>query len=531
MASPIPAVLAAQWRVFRNPRPASGRVGRILRAAVWVVWYGIWVGVGATALLLARVVPRPQLALGVPWALLAITLYWQLAPVLTANLGAAVDLKKLLVYPISDAQLFSIDLLLRAATSIEMLLALGGLTAGLAANPAVPAWAPLAGAALLAGFNLFLAVGLRSLMERLMGIRRLREAFALVFILCAALPQLLRYTGVPHGLRRVALTPPSAWLPPSAAARVVLGESPAASAAVALLWMAAAYWFARRQFRRSLRFDSAAALARGARGAAGAGWSERIYGLPALLAPDPLAALIQKELRSLARSPRFRVLLLMGLTFGMVVWLPVASRGGHVSENYPLYVSFYAVVLTAEVIIWNQFGFDRGATQLYFIAPVGMRQVLRAKNAAAVLFILLEVALVLVLCLALRVRLTGAKVIEIYAVILVGLLYFLAAGNLSSLYQPRAMDPERTWGRGASSRFQWQAVLLLPVLLAPLGLAYLARYALKSQAAFYLVLAVDALVGLAAYHFALDRAVRASERRKEQLLAALSQGSGPIVVE
>lgn len=69
------------------------------------------------------------------------------------------------------------------------------------------------------------------------------------------------------------------------------------------------------------------------------------------------------------------------------------------------------------------------------------------------------------------------------------------------------------------------------VLLLCLALAYLARYTLGSQAAFYLVLAVDALAGLAAYHFALDRTVRAAERRKEQLLAALSQGSGPIVVE
>jgi hypothetical protein len=69
------------------------------------------------------------------------------------------------------------------------------------------------------------------------------------------------------------------------------------------------------------------------------------------------------------------------------------------------------------------------------------------------------------------------------------------------------------------------------VLLLCLALAYLARYALKSQPAFYLVLAVDALAGMAVYHFALDRSVRASERRKEQLLATLSQGSGPIVVE
>ncbi len=44
-----------------------------------------------------------------------------------------------------------------------------------------------------------------------------------------------------------------------------------------------------------------------------AGWSERFYRLPELFLPDPLASIIEKELRSLVRTPRFRLALSPGL--------------------------------------------------------------------------------------------------------------------------------------------------------------------------------------------------------------------------
>jgi ABC-2 type transport system permease protein len=527
----IRAILAAQWRIFWSHRPASGRVGRILAALLWTVWYGVWALAAAAAMLLVEAASRSALAAGLPWALLGVTLYWQAAPVLTANLGAAVDLKKLLLYPIPDSRLFFVDLLLRSTASVEMILVLGGLAAGLARNPAVPAWAPLAGTLLLAAFNLVLAVGLRSLMGRLMGVRRLREAFVLVFILCAALPQLLVITGLPAGMKRLFLQRPVAVLPWTAAARLDLADRAALPAAILLAWTAGAYLFARRQFRRSLATDVAAAQASSPSDSRRGGWRERLYRLPSFVLRDPLAALLEKELKTLARSPRFRILFLMGFTFGMIVWLPMASRGGRVSDNYPLFVSFYAAVLMAEVIMWNQFGFDRASAQLYFSTPVGFRQVLRAKNLASVLSIVLDITIVLLVCAALRIHLAGAKVIEAYAVTLVGCLYFLAAGNLSSLYQPRPMDPEQSWGRGSGSRFQWQLLLIFPTLVAPIGLAYLARYAFYSQTAFYGVLGFDALAGALVYHVAMDSAVRAAERRKEDFLAALARLSGPIAVE
>ncbi len=526
----LQAILTAQWRIFWNHRPASGRLGRVLAVLLWSLWYGIWTLLALTAMLLIQGITRESALTILPWVLLGVSVYWQATPVLTANLGAAVDLKKLLLYPVPDSKLFLIDLVLRSTTSLEMVLLLAGITAGLLRNPAVPAWTPLAGTVLLLAFNLLLAVGLRSLMERLMGVRRLRELFVLAFIICAALPQLVTITGLPRGLRHVFSQQPAAVLPWTAAARLDLAAGAGLNAAVLLAWTAGAYVFARRQFRRTLRIDvmshtSAPTPKRRA------GWLETLFRLPSLLLRDPLAALLEKELKTLARSPRFRILFLMGFTFGMIIWLPVASRGGRVSGNYPLFVSFYAAVLMAEVLMWNQFGFDRAAVQLYYSTPVAMRQVLRAKNLASIAAIVLDITVVLLVCAVLRIPLAGGKVAEAYLVTLVGCLYFLSAGNLSSLYQPRPVDPEQSWGRGSGSRFQWQLLIIFPALVAPISLAYLARYAFSSQAAFFAVLAFDALAGMVVYHVALDSAVRTAERRKEDILATLGRLSGPIIAE
>ncbi len=52
-------------------------------------------------------------------------------------------------------------------------------------------------------------------------------------------------------------------------------------------------------------------------------WIEWFYRLPSALLKDPLGALIEKEFRFLVRSPRFRLVFLMGFTFGLVIWLPM----------------------------------------------------------------------------------------------------------------------------------------------------------------------------------------------------------------
>jgi ABC-2 type transport system permease protein len=81
---------------------------------------------------------------------------------------------------------------------------------------------------------------------------------------------------------------------------------------------------------------------------------------------------------------------------------------------------------------------------------------------------------------------------------------------------------------GASSRFQALIMLLYPVSLVPVLLAYVARYAFNSELAFYLVLGFAAVVGAVLYWIAMDSAVSTATHHRERIMRDLSNADGPI---
>ena len=102
--------------------------------------------------------------------------------------------------------------------------------------------------------------------------------------------------------------------------------------------------------------------------------SEIFYRLPGLLLRDPLAAIVEKELRSLSRTPRYRMVFVMGFSFGIMVWLPMilgrrAQSHTALSRHFLTVTCVYALTLLGQVSYWNCFGFDRSAAQIYFAAP------------------------------------------------------------------------------------------------------------------------------------------------------------------
>lgn len=535
----IAAILKAQWLSLRRWRTGTGRLGGALAVLAGCVWYGLWTALGAAAYrFAAEAGNREAVAALLPRGLMLVILYWQLAPVLTAGMGASLDLRKLLVYPAPHGRLFYIEVLLRLSTAGEMLLVLAGATAGLMRNPALGSGtadaARAAMFALLAAFNLFLAAGVRSLLERLLSRRLIREALALALVLLAVLPQFLIATGAPPETLRRFLTaaPHRAW-PWSAAARAGLGTAEAGDWLLLAGYVAAAWLFGRRQFERSLRFDAEAAQA--ARPAP-AGEREpvwqRLYRIPSLLLADPLGALVEKEMRSLSRTSRFRTVFIMGFSFGLIVWLPLAwKQGGEESlagSNFLTLVSLYALTLLGQVSYWNSFGFDRGAVQNYFVWPVRMRSVLAAKNLAAAGFILAEIALVTAACQVAGIPTPGKKVAEAFVVTGIAGLYLLASGNYSSIRFPRAMSPERVTQGGGGGRFQTLLFLVYPAAMLPVLLAYAAGYAFDSDRAFYAVLAFAGVLGAVIYWLAMDSACQAAESRREAFLAELARGEGPV---
>jgi hypothetical protein len=98
------------------------------------------------------------------------------------------------------------------------------------------------------------------------------------------------------------------------------------------------------------------------------------------------------------------------------------------------------------------------------------------------------------------------------------------------VYQARGVSLRGSFGSGGAGRLQATLLLIYPIAFIPAALAYTARWAFETHPslAFFGVLAFDAAVGIVIYRMALDSAVNAAERRKEEMIAALSAGEGPI---
>jgi ABC-2 type transport system permease protein len=522
------AILWAQWRSMRNFLPRGG-VG--WTAAVGFIWYGVWVLVSFSVMLLISSAAVASILGGV---LMLAFFYWQVVPVLMAASGASLDLRKLQAYPIPVSQLFGLEVILRITAVMEVVLVLIGAGIGILRNPAAPAWGAL-GLLPFIALNLVLGVGSRDTIARILARRRVREAAFFLLILCAALPQVLLTRGRGFQARFRAIMTRESWpgWPWTSASHFMQGQDTLKSLAIILAWLAAAGLFSFWQFRRTISFDAQAASARPSGGSSTSGLLERFFRLPSVLLSDPLGALIEKEVRFLTRSPRFRLVFLMGFTFGLLVWLPVAlGRQGvsqtFLSTNYLTVVSVYSLLLLSEACFWNFFGFDRSAAQIYFLAPVPFTRVMIAKNLSALFFIVLEISVIALVCGLLGMPLHPRTLAESFGVAAVISIFLLAAGNQLSIRQPRAMNPAASFRSGTAGRVQAILFLIYPIAFLPVGMAYLARYAFSSEAAFFGVLAVDAAIGAVVYKLSLDSSVAAAERLKEQMVTALSRGDGPI---
>jgi len=505
------AIVWAQWRSTRNRFPRANLGGTVFTGLLTTVWYG---GFAYLAVLAGILLSQPgELASFhkiLPAALLLAFLYWQVIPVLLTSMGASLDLRKLLVYPIPKQALFIIEVILRVSTGVEMLLILTGAAIGLLLNRDVPLWAPFS-LALFVVFNLFCSTGIRDLLVRLLAHKRVREMVVFLVVLSAALPQLMLFRGSGSRVRQF------------------FGSEPS----VILVWTLAAYAFGRTQFERSLRFDAAEAAASGSSSKRRVSRLEWWYELPNRVLRDPLAALIEKELRFLSRAPRFRLVFLMGFSFGLLIWTPIAfgrlsTERSFITDNYLTMVSIYALLLLSDALFWNCFGFDRSAAQVYFLVPVKMSTVLAGKNLAAAFLVLMEIVAIALVCALLRLPLSGLQILEAFAVTCVVTLFILAVGNLSSLYNPRAVNPVKAMKTTAQGRSQALLMLAFPFTLAPVALAYLARYAFNTEWAFFAVLFFGAVVGVLRYSFSMQSALKAAIERREQIIGALSHGEGPI---
>src|SRR5579871_5866216 len=119
------AIVWAQARTVRNYLPRSNIAGTLFSGLAMALLYGVFVFLGVVAAILLANPDDMEFARRVlPAALLLCFLYWQVIPILMASTGASLDIRKLLVYPIPHRQLFTLEVLLRVTSGLEILILL-----------------------------------------------------------------------------------------------------------------------------------------------------------------------------------------------------------------------------------------------------------------------------------------------------------------------------------------------------------------------------------------------------------------------
>jgi ABC-2 type transport system permease protein len=532
---PLRAIVWAQWATSRNFYMRANKGGLVLKWLMGLLWYGMWAlgAVGAGYVVSGRV-PMGIVERALPGALFLVFFFWQLFPIILASQGAFLDMRRLLVYPIPESQMFALEVALRVTTAIEMLLVCIGLMVGLWCNPEVRVWAPLVIVVFIL-FNLFLATGVKALMERWFKKKGVRELMMVGFLALILVPQLFAaglQEGVPNQfafLEKFAVvmrvTP---WI---AVGALALGKGGGLAVASLTVSTGLAYLFARLQFARSLRLEEGEGDGPRKAEKAESTWFDAVVRWPGVVLLDPVAAVVEKDLRTLTRSPRFRLIFMMASTFGAVLWLPQAlrSKGGWMANNYITMAALYGILVLGEVLYWNVFGFERAGAQQWFVTPVGFRDVLRAKNMVAIFFTVLTIAILSAIAMVLPIGAGVAQVADAMAAAAVFLVAAMGGGNLTSVYMPRPIDADQAW-RNNASKTQFMLMLAYPVLTIPVVMAHLARWATDNYWAYHGVLAVAFVVALCFYHVATETAVEVAEARKENIVEALSRTDGPVSI-
>jgi len=533
--APLRAIVWAQSRTSRNFFLRANKGGLAFKWLTGLLWYGVWLlGAAGAGFLVSGRIPMNIVDRALPGALFLVFFFWQLFPIILASQGAFLDMRKLLVYPIPDSQLFLLETVLRVTTAIEMILVCMGLIVGLLLNPEVPFWSPLP-ILLFITMNLLLATGIKSLLERLFKKKGVRELMMVVFLGLILVPQFFA-AGLQPGaapqfrfLQRFAAV--LQYMPWSAASGLALGKITGGALASLIACAALAFVFARRQFARSLLLDEDSGSAAANPVNTGETWFDRVSRWPSLFLLDPVAVLVEKDIRTLTRAPRFRLIFLMASTFGAVLWLPqvMRSKDGWMAQNYVTMATLYCMLVLGEVLYWNVFGFERASSQHWFVTPVRFGAVLRAKNLVAVLFTLLAMILLATIASVLPVGVGIPQFLDALAAAAVFLVCVMAAGNLTSVYMPRPIDASQAW-RNKSSKIQFLLPFAYPLLTIPVALAHMARWASGSYWAYHGVLAVAFLIALCFYTVATETAEEVAEVRKEKIVAALSYQDGPVSI-
>ncbi len=518
---------------LRSKRASFDLAARIIRITFFlVVGLVIGTGLGVSAF---QITKDNELRL-LPLLFWPVMMLWQLAPVVLASFQEPVDLTLLLRFPVSFGS-YVLDYLvfgLFDASSILGGFCLVGICAGMVwARPELAGWAAVM-AILFAAFNVLLTRMVFAWLDRWLAQRKTREVLGMVFLFLilgaqALNPALYAKHGQPSRQTLTAMLHAAheanrvQRVSPPGLASLVIGEAQHGheTLAVASLGGLALYALAAGsllcvRLRAQYRGESLGEAPQRAAKAEAAG-------RPGFDLSGPMGAVVEKELRYLARSG----VMLYSLVAPLVM-LFILGRGGNgtgpgFGARYALPIGIAYGFLGLTRLVYNSLGGEGAGIQLYFMSPTPMRTVMLAKNVVHLVLFAVELAIVCTI-VVFRFGLPDAQMLAATGCwLLFALPVQLAAGNALSIMMGYRMTLTRmSREQGATGNGLLSLLIQLLVFAIGAGAYFALVHFGEAQLAapVFLVLAVG---GATAWVRGLKNADAMAARRREALIESLAR--------
>lgn len=541
------ALARLRWRMFVNglhtiqgPRDLGGT------GIAWLLYLvfglGAWLAFFAGAYSIASSASWEYL----PFVFWGISLFWLTFAVFVTSFQEQSDLGILSRFPVGFGAYFLLHVLSAVLEASTFLGVVGCLSAWIGitmARPDLSVWAGLS-LAVFAGFNILLTRAVLAWLDRWLSQRKTREILSVVaMVLFVGLlvansvwnsnhrqgPQ--RHQGEAAQLREVQAEYGPAlrtvngiqeWLPPGAGALTVQEsarqELPAGLGALILLglWGVVAGGVLAGRLQAQFRGqDLSWAAARSKSNERGGEWT--------LGSSRPLAAMVEKEVRTLMRTVPWLWALSMPLLLVLVVaGVSHYHPGGGMQSFpfvFPLCVAYALAGFTA--LFYNFLGAEGAGIQLLFLSPTPIRTVLLAKNLLhSVLYLVVGVAAGAIVCARLGVP-PVAVLADTGAWLSFALPCNLAAGIIFSLSLPYRINPGRITRPAGSQANRIPALVIQLGVLGAGVLVFWLCWSLQERwlpVPIFLVLAAGAFfVWTRILHFTEENALQ----RRDALISTL----------
>jgi ABC-2 type transport system permease protein len=551
------AMIHLRWRIFINGlRSRLGAFELGARVVMYLIYsamgLGMGVGAGAVAYLMASDAEWQYL----PVLFWGVCILWQMIPVMLASFQEQFDLGILLRFPVSFGSYYLLYIVFGLAdvsTILGGLCCLGFWTGITAARPDLFAWTALA-LGVFAAFNILLVRAVFAWIDRWLAQRKTREIVGAIFMLLMMSLQLLnpalhqkqhqghitaqqraedyRQARARYGPWLKTADQVQRWLPPGLGAQALeqAGKAQPAPALGSLgllgLYMLATGAVLAGRLRAEYRGENLGVAPKRSKTLSIPANPARSRGRGTLVGSGPIAAVFEKELRSLLRTlPLLWALgvpILMVLILGGIFRNGPYSGGSSFSFALPLCVAYALLGFTQ--LFYNNLGAEGAGIQVLFLSPTPIRTVLLAKNLFHSLLFFLDALLAGVMCTLRLGWPDGTMVAATVAWLLFALPCNLAAGNIFSLTMPYRINPGRiSRQRGSQANALFSLLIQLGVL--GVGAAIFALcWALKTPWLAVLLFLLGAVAAFRVWLRGLRNADAMANSRRDALIATLMKG-------